>query len=52
MITLVGAFAGVHVFGLIGALLGPLALLYFFELLGALGPTISTSASTERRAVL
>jgi predicted PurR-regulated permease PerM len=52
MITLVGAFAGVHVFGLIGALLGPLALLYFFELLGALGPTTPTVVTAERRAVL
>ena len=33
MITLVGAFAGVGVFGLPGILLGPLAITYFFELL-------------------
>jgi predicted PurR-regulated permease PerM len=33
MITLVGAFAGVSLFGLVGLLLGPLAILYFFELL-------------------
>jgi predicted PurR-regulated permease PerM len=33
MLTLVGAFAGVGVFGLAGVLLGPLALSYFFELL-------------------
>jgi predicted PurR-regulated permease PerM len=32
MITLVGAFAGVPVFGLVGLLLGPLAISYFFEL--------------------
>jgi predicted PurR-regulated permease PerM len=31
--TLVGAFAGVQYFGLVGVLLGPLALAYFFELL-------------------
>jgi predicted PurR-regulated permease PerM len=30
--TLVGAFAGVSLFGLIGLLLGPLAISYFFEL--------------------
>jgi predicted PurR-regulated permease PerM len=33
MITLVGAFAGVAWFGLIGVLLGPLAIQYFFVLL-------------------
>jgi predicted PurR-regulated permease PerM len=32
MISLVGAFAGVNLFGLVGLLLGPLALVYFFEL--------------------
>ena len=32
MITLVGAFAGVRYFGLIGVLLGPLAIAYLFEL--------------------
>ncbi|HET7564600.1 MAG TPA: AI-2E family transporter [Gemmatimonadaceae bacterium] len=31
--TLVGAFAGVSLFGLVGLLLGPLAISYFFELL-------------------
>jgi predicted PurR-regulated permease PerM len=31
--TLVGAFAGVSLFGLVGLLLGPLAITYFFELL-------------------
>jgi predicted PurR-regulated permease PerM len=34
MLTLVGAFAGVRMFGVIGAFLGPLILSYFFELLG------------------
>jgi predicted PurR-regulated permease PerM len=39
MITLVGGFAGVGVFGFVGVLLGPLALSYFFELLRVLeGP--------------
>jgi predicted PurR-regulated permease PerM len=33
MVTLVGAFAGVKYMGLIGVLLGPLAITYFFELL-------------------
>ncbi|HEY9427629.1 MAG TPA: AI-2E family transporter [Gemmatimonadaceae bacterium] len=31
--TLVGAFAGVSLFGLVGLLLGPLAITYFFELI-------------------
>jgi predicted PurR-regulated permease PerM len=35
LITLVGAFAGVRLMGLIGVLLGPLAISYFFELLQA-----------------
>jgi predicted PurR-regulated permease PerM len=33
MITLVGAFAGVRYFGLLGLVLGPLAIAYLFELL-------------------
>ena len=33
MITLVGAFAGVRYFGIVGLLLGPLAIAYLFELL-------------------
>jgi len=33
MITLIGAFAGVKFFGLLGVLLGPLAIAYFFELI-------------------
>lgn len=35
LITLVGAFAGVPYFGLLGLLIGPLALSYFFEILKA-----------------
>ena len=35
MISLVGAFAGVRYFGLLGILLGPLAIAYLFELLRA-----------------
>lgn len=33
MATLIGAFAGLRYFGLLGVLLGPLAIAYFFELL-------------------
>jgi len=33
MLTLVGALAGMRVFGILGVLFGPLALWYFFELL-------------------
>jgi predicted PurR-regulated permease PerM len=33
LVTLIGAFAGVKYFGLLGILLGPLAIQYFFELL-------------------
>jgi predicted PurR-regulated permease PerM len=33
MITLIGAFAGLRVFGLLGLVLGPLAISYFFVLL-------------------
>jgi predicted PurR-regulated permease PerM len=33
MATLLGAFAGLRYFGLLGVLLGPLAIAYFFELL-------------------
>ena len=33
MLTLVGAFAGVGIFGIAGVLIGPLLLSYFFELL-------------------
>jgi predicted PurR-regulated permease PerM len=34
MLTIVGAFAGVRLVGLIGAFVGTLVLSYFFELLG------------------
>ena len=51
MITLVGAFAGVRIFGMVGALIGPLLLSYFFELVrideemvSGRGPTTSRSA--------
>lgn len=35
LIAVVGAFAGMRYFGLLGLLLGPLALVYFVELVGA-----------------
>ena len=34
IVTLVGALAGIRFFGLLGLLIGPLALSYFFELIG------------------
>lgn len=55
MITLVGAFAGVRYFGLLGLLLGPLAIAYLFELLrfyreeyetGSGGPNAGRQAAT------
>jgi predicted PurR-regulated permease PerM len=33
MITLVGAIAGISYFGLLGILIGPLTLSYFFEMM-------------------
>ncbi len=33
LVTLIGAFAGIRYFGLLGILVGPLALSYFFELI-------------------
>lgn len=33
LVTLIGAFAGIRYFGLLGLLVGPLALSYFFELI-------------------
>ena len=54
MITLVGAFAGVKYFGLLGVLLGPLAIAYLFELVsfyrleyGGVDPT-TRSGESER----
>jgi predicted PurR-regulated permease PerM len=32
-ITIIGAFAGIQYFGLLGLLIGPLAISYFFELI-------------------
>jgi predicted PurR-regulated permease PerM len=32
-VTIIGAFAGIQYFGLLGLLIGPLAISYFFELI-------------------
>jgi predicted PurR-regulated permease PerM len=45
MVTLVGAFAGVKYFGLLGVLLGPLAIAYLFELLRFYRQEYGSSAS-------
>jgi predicted PurR-regulated permease PerM len=51
MLTLVGAFTGVRMFGVIGAFLGPLILSYFFELLNvyeeATGVSVSDPSPTR-----
>ena len=46
MLTLVGAFAGVRLFGVVGAFLGPLILSYIFELIAVYEETISMDAAT------
>jgi predicted PurR-regulated permease PerM len=45
MLTLVGAFAGIRLFGVIGALLGPLILSYLFELLTIYEQTMAAAAT-------
>jgi predicted PurR-regulated permease PerM len=55
LVTLVGAFAGIRYFGLLGLMVGPLALSYFFELIRMykeeyLKPR--RRASDERRATI
>ena len=45
MLTLVGAFAGVRLFGVVGAFLGPLILSYVFELVAVYEETISMNAA-------
>ncbi|HEX6627406.1 MAG TPA: AI-2E family transporter [Gemmatimonadaceae bacterium] len=50
MITLVGAFAGVQYFGLLGVLLGPLAIAYLFELLRFYREEYGADANTTRPA--
>jgi predicted PurR-regulated permease PerM len=47
MITLVGAFAGVQLFGVVGAFLGPLILSYVLELVKIYEDTTSNGASNE-----
>jgi predicted PurR-regulated permease PerM len=50
LITLIGAFAGVQFFGLLGVLLGPLAIAYFFELLRLYQSEYGSLATTEEQA--
>jgi predicted PurR-regulated permease PerM len=50
LLTLVGAIAGVSYFGLLGLLLGPLALSYFFELLRMYGEEYVKPADERRGA--
>ena len=47
LITLIGAFAGVQFFGLLGVLLGPLAIAYFVELLRLYQSEYGSLATTE-----
>jgi predicted PurR-regulated permease PerM len=47
MITLVGAFAGLRLFGVVGVFLGPLVLSYFFELLAVYEETASDAAASQ-----
>jgi predicted PurR-regulated permease PerM len=56
MLTLVGALAGMRVFGMLGVLFGPLALSYFFELLEIYeemrdNPPAPSAAPADRRIV-
>lgn len=51
MVTLVGAFAGARYFGLLGILLGPLAIAYLFELLQAYRQEYAPVADAVRPAV-
>ncbi len=48
LLTLVGAIAGVSYFGLLGLLLGPLALSYFFELLRMYGEEYVVPAGSQQ----
>jgi predicted PurR-regulated permease PerM len=45
MLTLVGAFAGVRLFGVVGAFLGPLILSYVFELIAVYEDAMSSDAT-------
>ncbi|MFN9213341.1 MAG: AI-2E family transporter [Gemmatimonadota bacterium] len=46
--TLVGAFAGLRYFGLLGVLVGPLAITYFFELLRIFEKEYAVAAQVKR----
>lgn len=52
MVTLVGAFAGVQLFGVVGAFLGPLILSYVFELVKVYEETTSNDASERELAAV
>jgi predicted PurR-regulated permease PerM len=52
MITLVGAFAGVRYFGVLGVLFGPLGLAYFFEVLTLYRREYGTSGDSGGQGVL
>ncbi len=49
LLTLVGAFAGIRYFGLLGLLVGPLALSYFFELIRMYKEEYIRTPSRQRR---
>jgi len=49
LVTLVGAFAGVNFFGILGLLIGPLAVSYFFELIRMYREEYLTEGDGERR---
>jgi predicted PurR-regulated permease PerM len=51
LISIVGAFAGMRYFGLLGVLLGPLALVYFLELVHAYSLEHGGHVPDEPRAV-
>lgn len=51
MATIVGAFAGVRLFGVIGAFIGPLILSYFIELLGIYEDTAAEGDSARQSAI-
>ena len=48
MVTLVGAFAGIRLFGLVGLLLGPLAISYLIELLAVYSMESGQKADSKR----
>ena len=50
MVTLVGAFAGIRLFGLVGLLLGPLAISYLMELMTAYSFEAGRRAESGREA--